>query len=48
MARPKVKNKNKNISISLPQDQIKFIEDNFDFNISKFVQIYLKEYMNGN
>lgn len=48
MTRVKVKNKNKTVSISLPQYQINFVEENSDFNLSKFVQIYLRDYINGN
>ena len=48
MTRTKVKNKNKTVSISLPQYQIKFVNNNSDFNLSKFVQIHLMDYINGN
>jgi len=48
MTRTKVKDKNKTVSISLPKYQIKFVKENPDFNLSKFVQLYLRDYMNGN
>ena len=45
MGRYAVKNKNKIVSISLPHYQINFIENSLNFNLSKFVQVYLKNYI---
>ena len=46
MGRKKVKNKNKVISISLPVEQVLFIEEHPEFNLSKFTQISLHDYIN--
>lgn len=45
MGRNKILHKNINISISLLEDQIDFINSHKDFNISKFVQIHLRDHM---
>lgn len=47
MSRNKVAYKNETISISLPADQILFVQSHYNFNLSKFVQIYLQEHINA-
>lgn len=39
------KEKNKVRSISLPSYQVKFLDYNPNFSLSKFVQLHLKEYI---
>lgn len=39
------KDKHKIKTISLPSDQIKFLENHITFDLSKFVQIHLREYI---
>lgn len=46
MARNKVTNKNKSVSISLTELQKQFIDKHPSFNLSKFVQIALGDYIN--
>ena len=47
MGRIKINRKNENLSISLPATQIEFIKAHKDFNISKFTQIILEEFINS-
>ena len=46
MGRKKVIIKNEPISISLPKHQRDFIKNHNTFNLSKFVQIHLEDYLN--
>lgn len=46
MSRKKIEIKNKPVSISLPQSQIDFILLHPHFNLSKYVQMQLNEYIN--
>jgi hypothetical protein len=45
MARTKIGEGNKNVSISLPLHQLNFIKSHSTFNLSKFVQIHLSDYI---
>lgn len=45
MTRKPVTKKNENVSISLTSDQKKFLENNPNFNLSKFVQITLGDFI---
>ncbi len=45
MGRIKIINKNKIKSVSLPIHQIKFIENNKSFDLSKFLQIHLQTFI---
>lgn len=47
MGRKKVKNKHEVISISLPLHQLLFIKEHEKFNLSKFVQLFLDDYINN-
>jgi len=46
MGRKKVKYKHIPVSISLPPYQVEFIASRPRFNLSKFVQIHLEDYIN--
>lgn len=47
MGRKKINHKNKNISISLPEYQSDWIAQHPDFNLSKYCQICLKDYIDN-
>lgn len=45
MSRKTVSNKNKSASVSLRADQIKFLDEHPHFNLSKYVQMILDDYI---
>lgn len=45
MGRKKISNKNRVMSVSLPKYQIDFIKRRPNFNLSKFVQVLLDDYI---
>jgi len=47
MGRKKIKDKNLVRSVSLPHQLCKWIDENKDFNLSKFLSVYLQDYINN-
>lgn len=47
MGRKKIKNKHGIVSVSLPQHQLLFIKEHNVFDLSKFVQLFLDDYINN-